>query len=86
MVIIGLGKSLSIIVLYKRRCLENIKTLCKSARKCDDKQKYNAMDKSTMVSTPEGFNDNSRITYGQSVHVKKLVEGNLFVTLQKDWT
>ena len=43
MVAIGDDQSLSNSSMYEHRCLENIKELCKTSGKCDDKQQYKAI-------------------------------------------
>ena len=48
--------------MCEHRCLEKIKKLYKTAGKCDDQQQYKAIIEAEMVSTPEGFTDNSLMT------------------------
>ena len=43
MVTIGVEKSLSNSAIYEHRCLENIKKLYKSDRKCDNQKQYKAI-------------------------------------------
>ena len=40
---IGVDQSLINSALYEHRCLENINSLLKTAVKCEDQQRYNAM-------------------------------------------
>ena len=44
--------------------------IIKSSSKCDDQQQYKAVIKAAMISTPEGFNDNSTISFGPYVPIK----------------
>ena len=71
MVTIGVEQSLSNSVMYKHRCLENIKKLYRTTGKCDDQQQYKAILETAIVSTPEEFTDNSPMSPSQSVTVKK---------------
>ena len=72
MVTIGIDQSLSNSALYKHRCLENIKKLYKSAGKWDDQYKYRDIIESEMISTTEGFTENSLISPGPSITAKKI--------------
>ena len=45
--------------------------MCKYSGKCEEKQQYKAIIEAEMVSTPEGFTDNSPIPTSQSTTVKK---------------
>ena len=76
MVTIDVDRSLSKSALYEHRFIENIKKLYKSPGKCDDKQQYKAITEAAIVSTPTGFTDNNTISYGQSIPIKNLVQGN----------
>ena len=58
---IGIDQSLSNNALYEHKCLQNIKKLYKHAGKCDDQQQFKDILETDMVSTPEGFTDNSPI-------------------------
>ena len=69
---IGIDPSLSNNTLYEHKCLENIKKLYKQAGKCDDHQQFKDIIEVAMVSTPEGFTDNSSIYPRTSTPVKKL--------------
>ena len=53
--------------MYEHGCLENIKKLYTSTGKCDDKQQYKTIIKSSMVSTPEISTYNSTISPGPSM-------------------
>ena len=57
--------------LYEHKCLENIKKLYKQAGKCDDQQQFKDILEAAMVSTPEGFTNNSPISPMTSSPVKK---------------
>ena len=45
--------------MYEHRCLEDIKKLYKSVGKSEYQQQYKAILGEDIVSTPEGFTDNS---------------------------
>ena len=68
---IGIDPSLGNNAIYKHKCLENIKTLYKQAGKCDDQQQLKNILEAAMVSTPEGFTDNSPISPRTLSPVKK---------------
>ena len=57
--------------IYEHKCLENIKKLYKQAGKCDDQQQFKDILEAAMVSTPEGFANNSPISPRTSSPVKK---------------
>ena len=57
--------------MYGHRCLENIKKLYTSAGKCDFQQYYKAIIVAEMVPNPNIFTDNSPMSPGTSVTVKK---------------
>ena len=48
---IGIDQYLSNSVMYEHICLENINKLYKTADKCGDKQRYQAILEASMVST-----------------------------------
>ena len=56
---IGIHLSLSNNAIYEHKCLENIKILYKQAGKYDNQQQFKYILEPDMVSTPEGFTDNS---------------------------
>ena len=58
---IGIHPSLSNNDIYEHKCLENIKKLYKQAGKCDNQQQFKDIFEAAMVSTPEGFTNNSPI-------------------------
>ena len=62
MVAIRVDQPLSNCSLYELRCLENINKLFKNSGKRDYKKKHRKILEATMVSTPEGFTDNSKMT------------------------
>ena len=68
---IGLHPSLSDNAIYEHKCLENIKILYKQAGKFDDQQQFKDILEAAMVSTPEGFTDNSPISPMNPTPVKK---------------
>ena len=68
---IGIHPSLSNNDIYEHKFLENIKKLYKEAGKCDDQKKLKNILEADMVSTPEGFTNNSHISPMTSSPVKK---------------
>ena len=50
--------------MYEHICLENIKKLCKNAGKYDNQQQYMDFIEEEMVSNPQGFTDNSKMSPG----------------------
>ena len=71
MVKIGVYQLFSNSSLYEHRCLENIKIKYQSADKCDYQRQYKSIIESIMVYTPEVFSENSQMSSGQSVSIKK---------------
>ena len=59
---IGIHPSLSNNAIYKHKYLENIKNLYEKAGKCDDQKQLKYILEAAMVSTPEGFTNNSPIS------------------------
>ena len=59
---IGIHPSLSNNAIYEHKRLENIKKIYKQAGKCDNQQKLKDILEDSMISTPEGFTDNSPIS------------------------
>ena len=57
--------------MYEHKCLENIKKIYKQSGKCDDQQQFKDILEAAMVSTPEGFTNNSPISPMKSTPVKK---------------
>ena len=57
--------------MYEHRCLEIIKKVYTSSGKCDDKIQFRAIIEVSMVSTPERFIDNSPMSPGPTMVVKK---------------
>ena len=70
MVTIGVYQLLNKIALYEHICLENINKLYKYSGKYDDKQHYNTILRSGMVSITEGFIDRSPMSPGPSATLK----------------
>ena len=68
---IGIHQSLSNNAIYEHKCLENIKKVYKQAGKCDDQQQFKDILEAAMVSTPEGFTNNSPIYPMTSLPIKK---------------
>ena len=84
-VTIGVYLSLSNSVFYEHRCLENIKKLYEYDGKCKDQQQYKYIIETATVSTPEGFTDNSPVSPGQYITVKKSIAKNHSVNFLKFW-
>ena len=68
---IGIHPSLSNNAIYEHKCLENIKKLYKQDGKCDDHQQFKDILEAAMVSTPEGFTENSPISPMKPTPAKK---------------
>ena len=59
---IGIDQSLSNNYLYEHKFLQNISKLYKHFVKCDNQQQFKGILEAYMVSTPEGFTNNSPIS------------------------
>ena len=70
MVTIGVDQSLRNSEMYEHRFMENMMKLYKYSGKCDDQQHLKDIIEATMVSTPEGFTDNSTMSPIQYMTVK----------------
>ena len=70
-VTIGVDQSLSNSAMYEHRYLENICKLYKISGKCDNQQQYKTILEASMVSTPEGFIENSPMSPSPSITVKQ---------------
>ena len=68
---IGIDQSLSKNAIYEHKCLESIKNIYKQAVKWDDQIQFKDILEADMVSTPEGFTDDSPISPMKSTTVKK---------------
>ena len=68
---IGIDQSLSKNALYEHKCLQNINKLYTHDGKWDDQQQFKDIIEDAMVSTTEGFIDNSTIYPMKSTPVKK---------------
>ena len=64
-------QSLSNNALYEQKYLKNINNLYKHAGKCDGQQQFKYILEADIVSTPEGFTNNSPISPMTSTPVKK---------------
>ena len=86
LVTIVFDQSWSISRIYKNRCLEYIKKVYKSARKCGDQQQYKAIIEAEMDSTSTGFIKNIPMSHIQYVNIIKIsVKKSLrrfFITLE----
>ena len=71
MTTIEIDQSLSNCAMYERICLENIKKLYTSSGKCDDQLQFKEIIQAPMVSTTERFTDNSPMSPGPPMIVKK---------------
>ena len=56
---------------FEHRCINNIKKIYQHSGKCDDQQKLKDIIEAAMLSTPEGFTDNSPNVPIPSTPVKK---------------
>ena len=56
---IVIDQSLSKSALFGHRCIQNIKKIYKRASRCEYQQQFKDVLEATMVSTPEGFINNS---------------------------
>ena len=70
MAIIGVDQYLSNSALYEHRCLEIIKTITNRLANVTINSSKKEIIESAMVSTPEGFTDNSPNSSGPYVTVK----------------
>ena len=68
---IGIDQYSSNNALFEHKCLKNTKKLYKHAGKCDDQQQLKDILEAAMVSTPEGFTDNSTRSPMTPTPVKK---------------
>ena len=57
---------------YEHIFMQKIKNLYKYSSKCDYQQKYKAIIEESMVSTPEGFTDNSPMSPGPYMSTETL--------------
>ena len=73
---IGIDQSLRNSSLYEHKCLENIKKLHKQTGKCDDQIQLKYIIEADMVSTSEGFTNDSHISPMTSTPVKNHVFEN----------
>ena len=56
---------------FEHRCMNNIKKIYQYAGKCEDQQNLNYILEAALLSTPEGFTDNSPNVHMPSSTVKK---------------
>ena len=68
---IGIDQLLRNNALYEHKFLENIKILYKKSGKCEDQKQFKDILEADMVSTPEGFTNDSPISPMTSSPVKK---------------
>ena len=68
---ISIDQSLSNNDLYEHKCIQNINKLYKQSGKYENQQQLKYIIEAAMVSTPEGFNNNSPISPIKSTSVKK---------------
>ena len=72
---IGIEQPLNNNALCENKCFQNINKLYKHAGKCDDQQQFKYIFVSTIVSTTEGFTNNSPISTMTSTTVNKPIAG-----------
>ena len=68
---IGIDQSLINNAIFEHKCLQNIKKVYKHASKCDNQKQFKDILEVAMVSTPEGFTNNSPISPMTPTPVKK---------------
>ena len=85
MVIIGVDHSLSNSALYKHVSLEKSKNI-KPSGKCDYQQQCKAIIEDAMVSTIDGFTNNSPMSSVPYMPVNNIMQGNQSKTFLKHWT
>ena len=68
---IVIDQSLSNFAMYEYRCLDNIKKLYTPADKCDDQIQFKLILEASMVSTPDIFTNDSPMSPGPPMIVKK---------------
>ena len=85
MVAIGVDQSSSNSALYEHRRLGKTKELYKTTGKGEDQHQYKPILGEAMVSTPEGFNNNSLMTPNQSKSMKIPIQENHSDNLQIFW-
>ena len=68
---IGIGQSSFTRSSFEHRCMNNIKDIYQHAGKCDDQQNLKDILEAAILSTPEGFTDNSPNVHMASSPVKK---------------
>ena len=71
---IGIDKSLSNNDLYEHKCIQNINKLYKRSGKCDNQQQLKYILDADMVSSSEGFTNNSPIYPMTSTPVNKPID------------
>ena len=71
MVTTGIDQSLSNCAMYGHRCLENIKKLYTFSVKCNDQLQFKEIIEGSIVYTTEIFTDNSPMSIGTSIIIKK---------------
>ena len=67
----GIDLSLIISALFEHRCLQNINKLYHHSGNCDNQRQLKYILEATMVSTPEGFTNNSPVSTMTPTQVKK---------------
>ena len=67
----GIDPHLSNNNIYEHKCLENIKKIYKQAGNFDDQKQFKDILEAAMVSTPEGFTNNSPISASTSTPFNK---------------
>ena len=68
---IGIDQSSFARSSFEHRCMNNIKKIYQHAGKCDDQHNLKDIIDAAILSTPEGFTDNSPNVHMTSIPVKK---------------
>ena len=68
---IGIDRSSFTRSYFEHRCMNNIKKIYQHAGKCDYQQNLKDIIEAAILSTPEGFTDNSHNVHMPSTPVKK---------------
>ena len=68
---ISINQSLSNNDIFEHKCLQNIKKVYKHTGKCDNQQQCKYILEIAIVSTPEGFTDNSPRSHMTPTPAKK---------------
>ena len=78
---IGIDQAFSNSAIFGHICFQNINKLYKHAGKCDDQQKFKDIIEADMVSTPEGFTNNTPRYPVTPLTLKKVLENHCVISL-----